>query len=92
MNRTLLKSCASLLLGMLYFFFTANGLDFLSKTVYWLCVALILIIYFELMSMLWANTSSIFKFRYGWYYPVLLSIFYLIPPVIVIVKQCLELS
>lgn len=59
-----MRSCASLLLGILFYYFSANGLDYLPKVAYWLLIALQLSAYFEIMSILWTKASIICKSGY----------------------------
>lgn len=91
MNKTIIKSCASLLLGILFYYFSANGLDYLPQVIYWILIALQLSAYFEIMSILWTKTSAICKSGYRWYYPTLLGALHLLPSIFVIVKQFLEM-
>ncbi len=90
MNKTIFKSCISLMLGILFYYYSANGSDYLPPLLYWILVALQLSAYFEIMSILWTNTSSFCKSNYGWYYPLFLTILYLVPSLFVIIKHFLE--
>ena len=87
MEKTILKSCISLLLGVLFYYFSSNGLDYLPPLVYWICIAMQLTIYFEFMAILWRQKSVFFKSGYKWYYLLFLIIFYCTPPVAIIIMQ-----
>ena len=87
MEKTILKSSVSLLLGVLFYYFFSNGLDYLPKLIYWICVALQLTIYFESMEILWTQKSNLCGSGYKWHYLLLLIVLYCIPPITIIIMQ-----
>lgn len=80
-----------MLLGVLFYYFSAHGQAYLPQVIYWILVAFLLVVYFEIMGLLWTRTSTIFKSNFAGYYPIVLALFYFFPTIYVIVKQVLEL-